>query len=127
MSIVRYYRDGRPWDSEDILSPEWPQVEAAIRRMDNYCYPIVELNRTEYEDDEDIFNIIGGNGRWVLFHMMDDWQYEDPNGSDKEVRLWDSDQGYFCKERNVITDIEKVLRITKEFFDSGSYKNLNSK
>lgn len=59
------------------------------------------------------------------FHMMGDWQYEEPEGSDREVRLWDSDQGYFCREKNVLTDIEKVLRITRAFFETGTYAELD--
>ncbi len=125
MTIIQYYRDGRPWDTEDIISPTWTEVEVAIRRMDNYCYPIVQLNLTEYEDDETILNVIGGDGRWALFHMMGDWQYEDPNGGNSEVRLWDSDQGYFCTEKNVIKDIDQVLRITRKFYATGSYDNLD--
>ena len=42
------------------------------------------------------------------------------------TRLWDSDQGYFCKEKNVLTDVEKVLRIAKAFYDSGSYAGLGA-
>lgn len=125
MTVIRYYRDSRPWDSVDVPSPAWEDVEAAIRKMDNYCFPIVQLNCTEFEDDEEIFNVIGGDGRYALFHMMGEWQYEAPNGGDGEVRLWDSDQGYFCQERNVITDIDKVLRITKAFYDTGSYDGLD--
>jgi hypothetical protein len=125
MTVVRYYRDRRPSDSEDVRSPSWPEVEAAIRRMDNYCFPIVQLNCSEYEDDEGIFNVIGGHSRWALFHMMGEWQYADPSGGEADVRLWDSDQGYFCQERNVLTDIEKVLRITKAFYESGSYDHLD--
>ena len=124
MSIIQYYRDGRPWSSEQVLSPSWTEVEAAIRRMDNDCFPIVDLNCTEYEDDEDIFTVIGGDGRWALMQMMGDWQYEDPAGGDGEVRLWESDQGYFCKERNVLMDVEKVLRLVRAFYDSGSYARL---
>lgn len=123
MTIIRYYRDGRPWDSEDVRSPAWLEVEAAIRRMDNFCYPIVQLNLTE--DDENIFNVIGGNGRWALFQMMGEWQYEDRHGDPSEVRLWDSDQGYFCTEKNVITDVEKVLRIARKFYETGSYDHLD--
>jgi hypothetical protein len=125
MTVIRYYRDRRPWDSEDVCSPSWPEVDAAIRRMDNYCFPIVQLNCTEYEDDDAIFNVIGGDGRWALSHMMGEWQYEDPSGGEGEVRLWDSDQGYFCKERNILTDVEKVLRIIKAFYDTGSYDHLD--
>ncbi len=126
MTVIRYYRDGRHWDSEKITSPSWDDVEVAVRRMDNYCFPIVQLNTTERDDNEDMFNICGGAGRWALFQIMGDWQYEDTFGGEGEVRLWDSDQGYYCKEKNIVTDIEKVLRITKMYYHTGSYRELHS-
>jgi hypothetical protein len=125
MTVIRYYRDVRPWDTEVINSPSWPDVEAAVRRMDNYCYPIVWLHTKENDDDENIFSICGGEGRWALFHMMETWQYEEPGGSDKEARLWESDQGYYCREKNILTDLPKVLRIVKAFYETGSYDNLD--
>lgn len=125
MTVIRYYRDGRHWDDQEVRSPNWSDVEAAIRQMDNYCFPIVQLNCTEFEDDEGIFNIIGGDGRWALFHMMGEWQYDDGSGRKGDVRLWDSDQGYFCQECNVLTDVEKVLRITRRFYETGSYDQLD--
>jgi hypothetical protein len=125
MTIIRYFKDNRPWISEDIVSPSWEQIEAAIRKMDNYCFPIVQLNPTEYDDCEEIFNVMGGNGRWAVFHMMGEWQYEDKNGSNDEVRLWESDQGYYCKGRNIIKDIEKVLKIAKLFYETACYDNLD--
>ena len=125
MTVTRYYRDGRPWDATRVERPSWVEVELAIRRMDNYCFPIVQLNLTAYDDDEAIFNVIGGAGRWALFHMMGDWQYADAEGSNSDARLWDSDQGYFCKEKNVVTDVEKVLRITRAFYRTGRYEGLD--
>lgn len=125
MTVIRYYRDGRHWDSQEAIAPDWSAVENAISQMDNYYFPIVQLNCTEFEDDDGIFNIVGGAGRFALFQMMGEWQYDDPNGSDEEVRLWDSDQGYFCKERNILTDIKKVLRITRAFYLTGSYFDLD--
>jgi hypothetical protein len=126
ITVVRYYRDGRDWDTENIISPAWSDVESAIRRMDNYCYPIVQLNTTDDEEDEDIFNICGGDGRWALFHMMGAWQYEEPGGTEEEARLWDSDQGYYCREKNILTDVAKVLRIVKSFYETGSYDGLDN-
>jgi hypothetical protein len=58
--------------------------------------------------------------------MMAEWQYEEPGGSEREARLWDSDQGYYCCEKNVLTDIEKVLRITRAFYETGAYATLDS-
>lgn len=129
MTIVRYYRDSRPWDTKRVRQPTWPSVEEAVCQMDNYSFPIVQLTCIDDDDgkgfEEDSFNIIGGDGRWALFHMMGEWQFEDPSGGSADVRLWDSDQGYFCKERNVLTDIGQVLRITQAFYNSGSYVGLN--
>ena len=125
MTVIRHYRDGRHWDAEQVNSPAWSDVESAIRRMDNYCFPIVQLCKTECEEDEEIFNVCGGDGRWALFHLMGDWQYENAGGGEGEVRLWESDQGYYCREKNVLTDIAKVLRITKVFYETGSYDNLD--
>lgn len=125
LCIIRYYEDDRPWDEQKTRHPSWSQVESAIQQMDNRLYPIVQLNCTEYEDDEDIFNIIGGAGRWTLFQMMGKWKYHDPNKGSNDVMLWESDQGYSCQECNVLTDIEKVLRITYEFFQTGSYTTLD--
>jgi hypothetical protein len=126
MTAICYYRDHPGWDAEQIDSPSWSDVESAVRRMDNYCFPIVELNTTDDDEDENIFNIIGGEGRWALLHMMGKWQYAEPGGSEKEVRLWDSDQGYYCREKNILRDVDWVLRIVRKFYDTGSYDDLDS-
>lgn|SRR5690349_15795297 len=126
MTAIRYYRDRPGWDAQQIHSPTWSDVESAIGRMDNYCFPIVQLNTTDNDEDENVFNILGGDGRWALFHMMGEWQYAEPGGSEKEVRLWESDQGYFCREKNVLGDVEKVLRIVKKFYETGMYDDLDS-
>jgi hypothetical protein len=57
---------------------------------------------------------------------MGDWQYENAGGGEGEVRLWESDQGYDCREKNVLTDVAKVLRITKAFYETGSYDKLDT-
>lgn len=44
---------------------------------------------------------------------------------DAHSRLWDRVQGHFCRQRNVLTDVEKVLRIAKAFYKTGSYGQLD--
>lgn len=124
MIIIQYYRDGSPWTLKEVENPKWEQIETAIRAMDNYCFPIVQLNRTIDLDDENLFNIIGGNGRWALFHQMGDWEYTDDSGDETEVRLWDSDQGYMCKEKNVIKDMNILLKYVRVYYETASYKKL---
>lgn len=129
MTVIRYYRDGRDWDAERVMSPKWSDVEAAVRRMDNYCFPCVQLNTTDDDDDanESVFGVVGGAGRWALRQMNGYWEYEDPTSDDEEeVALWESDQGYFCQGRNILTDVEKVVRIVKAYYDTGSYAALDS-
>ena len=47
MTVIRYYRDRPDWDAQQIDSPSWSDVEPAIRRMDNYCFPAVQLKTTK--------------------------------------------------------------------------------
>jgi hypothetical protein len=56
--------------------------------------------------------------------MTGEWNYSDPNGKDDPVHLWESDQGYDCLERNVLTDVDDVLGLAKVFYESGSYEAL---
>ena len=78
MTVIRYYRDRQGWDAEDTLQPPWESVESAIRRMENYCFPIVQLNLTPYEDDMTIFNVVGGDGRCAGQPGQLPQQLEDP-------------------------------------------------
>ena len=126
MTVARYYRDGRRSDREDVASPMWHDVEAAVRRMDNYFFPFISLSVDDDPEDFrlEAFWVVGGDGRWAMLKSSGEWQYEAPGGSEEDVRLWDSDQGYFCKAKNIVTDINEVLRVTKAFYDSGSFAGL---
>lgn len=126
------YPEGRPSDTVAVANPSWQAVEAAVRQMDDDRFPIVILScrdsslGTSVFEDENAFNIIGGSGRYALFHMMADWQYQDPRGSTAPTRLWQSDQGYHCEERDVLTDIENALLIVKAFYETGSHAHLDT-
>ena len=88
MTVIRYYRDRRPWDCRQVRSPSWSDVEAAMRRMDNYCFPIVQPNCTEYEDDEEISvgSYYWKGGAWC------DPTYES-HGAFMNAIMYDSDDG----------------------------------
>ncbi|MCB9614089.1 MAG: hypothetical protein H6721_25670 [Sandaracinus sp.] len=124
LTILHYPPQGG-WTSEDVIAPTWSRVEQAIRRMDDVEYPIVQLHPSDDDEEGASFHVLGGNGRWVLFDLFGAWQYEDPKGGDADVRLWQSDQGYFCKERNLVHDVDRVLRITKAYFDTASYEEVD--
>jgi len=122
---ILHYPPQQRWRSVEIPSPGWEDVSAAIRNMDDNEYPIVELSWADLEEgdvDEESFHIIGGAASgFAMSNFSGDWQFEYSNGSDEEVRLWQSDQGYFCKRKNVIADVDVVLKIARVYFDTGSY------
>ncbi|RDS81894.1 hypothetical protein DWU99_15865 [Dyella psychrodurans] len=92
--------------------------------MDDNGHPIVQLSWDDVDscfDDESSFNIIGGGASGFALFEMNGWQFDDPRGSDEDVRLWQSDQGYFCKRRNIIDDIDVVLKLARIYFETGSY------
>jgi hypothetical protein len=124
MTIIRYYKNGKSWTSKDIKYPKWEEIERAIKRMENYCFPIVKLSMTDNTDDENTLNVIGGNRRWALFELMGNWEYSDQSQDDTDVYLWDSDQGYECKEKNVIKDINILLKYIRVYYETGSYEKL---
>ncbi len=124
---LRYYPDNKPWDGELIRNPSWEQVESVIRRMDDFCFPLVALSLnsclavSDVFEDDDSFHVIGGNDCFALFQNAGNWQYDNPYGSADSVRLWQSDQGYFCEQRNIAT-LRTSLALIREFYLNGNFE-----
>jgi hypothetical protein len=104
---------------EVVDHPSWEQVQEAIRRMENFCYPIVTI-ATDPEEQHALL-IVGGPRRFAVADLTGTWQYERPDGGKKEVRLWASNQGYYCRERNIIRSRRKVLDFARAFFETGDF------
>jgi hypothetical protein len=130
MTIVHYPPE-QSWSCMEVESPEWEHVALAIRRMDDNEYPAVLLSWKDVDScfrDEESFNVIGGAvAGFALFEFIPGWNFEDPIGSDEDVRLWQSDQGYFCKRKNIIADVENVLELARIYFETGSYEVVQRK
>jgi hypothetical protein len=114
--------DQPPWPRETVENPTWDQVEHAIRRLDQVRYTAVELHRIGDRPEEE-FCIIGGAGQWYIVDSVLRFEYDDPSKGDDRVSIW-KDMDMECKRRNLLTDIENVVRIAKQFFKTGSYKGL---
>lgn len=123
MSCMRYDRSasGEPvrQPPEIVNYPSWQQVQAAIRRMENFCYPIVTI-ATDPEEQHALC-VVGGPRRFAVADLTGTWQYERPDGGKEEVRLWASDQGYYCRERNIIRLRRTVLDLARTFFETGNF------
>ncbi|PXA90212.1 hypothetical protein DMC25_08320 [Caulobacter sp. D4A] len=124
MTLFRY----PPQDGSRLIeidAPTWPQVREAVERLDDQEFPIVQLDANAADscvDIEGAFNVFGGRGSgYAVFENMGVWRFLWPEGSDEEVRLWQSDQGYFCERRALLTDLGDVLELAEAYFNTGSY------
>jgi hypothetical protein len=126
MNCMRYDRSpsGQPVRrAPDVVErPSWPDVQAAIRRMENFCFPIITLSFDTSEQDGLI--VVGGPRRYSATRVDGSWIYERPGGGDQEVRLWDSDQGFYCRERNILRTRRKTLEIAKAFYETGDFEQV---
>jgi len=90
--------------------------------MENFCFPIVTLAFDASEQDGLI--VVGGPRRYSATRVDGSWIYERPDGGDQEVRLWESDQGFYCRERNIIGTRRKMLEIAKAFYETGDFEKV---
>lgn len=127
LTIVRY-PPGEHWQLIEIRQPLWSDISAAVTKMDDDEYPSIQLswkNVSSSGEDEESLCIFGGSAVGIaVFEFMGRWQFEDSRGSNEEVRLWQSDQGYYCKRKNIIADVGDVLMLAKVYFATGSYEAL---
>ena len=123
MNAFRYDRTEaggpRRLPPEIVDLPSWSQVQAAIRRMENFCFPIVTLAFDSSEKDGLVF--VGGPRRFAITRVDGSWMFERAGGTDREVRLWASDQGYYCRDRNIASSKRTVLAIAKALYDTGDF------
>jgi hypothetical protein len=120
---VVIYESHWSWHSEERQNPSWPQIEQALRQMNKFHRPIVTLLLTDKDSDGLWFT--GGSNTWHIQKRniaTDEWQQAvNPNGSDEEVEVWTSDQGFSTSGWYVFKDSDTVLKIAKYFCDTGDF------
>ena len=120
-----YTDGGRSWHTQSVGSPTWPVIEEAIRRLDKYSRPFLFLRLSGAQgDEEERLEVMGGDGDyWIAgsFNGYSQRRLMNRRGSDAEVQVWKSDQGYADADRHICHDAEVVLRIARYFFDHADF------
>jgi hypothetical protein len=111
--------DGVPLVGELLDAPAWELVERSIRELDGHTHPRVRLWAGPPGEPPGL-DIIGGNGKYALREVGNGWVYYDSNGTDEQVNVQTSGAGHRCAGYYVCTDVERVLRIARRFFESRS-------
>jgi hypothetical protein len=121
LDVVHYPRPGwMPWHTIETPNPDWPAIEAAIRRLDRREWPFVTLHTVAPVDGKvpiHALTVMGGRGEYTLFLSEgdDEVYYEDAARGRSPVRIWESDQGSVVEERSLCDDLERVLAIARHF------------
>jgi hypothetical protein len=120
LEVVHYPPDGSHWHAVETPDPDWPAIEAAVRRLDRDEWPFLWLHTVppvEGEMPENGLCVMGGRGEYSLFLSGDGGEvhYEDASRGSTQVRIWESDQGSEVEERSLCNDLGRVLAIARHF------------
>lgn len=97
LTVTLYPRGPGSYWSEEHVNPTWGLVESELLTMDPFEKPILCLQLYLDIPDSDVMMVNGGNG---VYHLQicdteANWiQAFDPNGSEEEIDVWTSDQGF---------------------------------
>jgi hypothetical protein len=124
LTIVVYGGTSKDWHFEKTFNPNWDEIVAAIDRLDKFHYPWVWLFIGDEDEDAsvDCLTIMGGDGVYWLgltAGKYDQLRLFDPGKGSHEVQLWTSDQGFADQEMYVTYDRELLLRIARNFGETG--------
>ncbi len=122
LDVTFYPRGPGNYWSEKHVNPTWELTESELLTMDPFEKPIVCLQRHRNIPDSDLMMVNGGNGVYHLQHSDGEakWiQAFDPNGSDEEVDVWTSDQG-FATARKYTWPAKDALAVLKYFFENAT-------
>lgn len=120
LEVIHYPPRNAPYRVIDTPDPEWPAIEAAIRRLDRDEWPHVHLHAVmpvEGREAIDDLTVMGGRGEYSVFrcHGTDEIHYEDASRGKATIRIWESDQGSVLEERSLCNDVERVLAIARYY------------
>src|SRR5262245_52161440 len=119
-----HYTARYDWSSRELINPSWTEVEASIRRLNQFEYPFVWLLLGDDGDwglmeKEGYLNIIGGNGTYCVDGAAPPdgrRRLSVPQRSREElIDVWLSDQGFSTEEVFVCDELETIVRIASHF------------
>ena len=109
-----------------ISTPTWEDIEQAIRHLDQYRFPLVVLHFDDGHPGKPAryyLAVGGGRGLYLVWfnapgvHLtcVDPTQPQ----TDEQVAFIESDQQSWCKRREMLDDMEFVLRVVRRVAETG--------
>ena len=124
LQIVKYESSSGPWSSRFVDEPTWDDIERSIRGLDRDLHPFVFVHFDENAGEDDIPNIevVGGQSAYSIGFKEDGVlkYYVNSEKGDREVLIWESDQGALVPEKRICDDLELVLEIVKHLCNTNT-------
>ena len=117
LDVIIYDENGQSWHEEKVPQPTWTAIEVAVRRMDRFQYPILNLRLTPDSDIPEL-NMLGGNGAYHLAVTIQGYHERRVYFSEKEgdvIDIWESDQGFETENNYLIEDLDLALSTIQYF------------
>ncbi|MDH5730135.1 MAG: hypothetical protein OEZ58_14160 [Gammaproteobacteria bacterium] len=120
MHMTNYEDDGWTNSTLEFLNPNWDVVLDRLKSMHNYSRP--DLWLLKYKDIPDSYLLAVNGGSGIYHIQVNDGVYYheaiDPSGSNEEVDIWLSDQG-FSTEKRKTWNLEKAIEMVEYYFNFG--------
>jgi hypothetical protein len=121
MTITTYHPDTGRAKSTTQQNPTWDAVCAELSNMDSYSKPLLTLEQNADDPSANVMMICGGSGTYHIQYADNEacwFQACDPDGSDEEIDVWTSDQGFATAKKNT-WPIETALTLAKYYYEHG--------
>ena len=118
LEVIHYPLDGGSWETESLATPSLEAVHEEIRTMDPFAKPIATLLQNPDITDGSLMMLNGGNDLYHVQIADEDacWiQAFDPSGSEEDVQVWSSDQGFSCA-RKLTWNLDTTLDLVRHYF-----------
>lgn len=119
MHVTIYLRGPGPYRGVDFITPNWTIVDEQLKTMDSFEKPMLTLLQNANHPDANVMTVCGGGD---LFHISiadskGFWsQVVDPDGSDENIAVWTSDQG-FDPEKKYTWPLDHTRKLVRYYYE----------
>lgn len=121
MTISTYNPETGREKSKTQQNPSWDVVSTELLTMDAYSKPLLTLEQNTDDPTSNLMMICGGSGTYHIQYADSEacwFQAYDPDGSDEEIDVWTSDQGFATARRNT-WPVETATKLAKYYYEHG--------
>lgn len=122
LKVREYAEDGEDYRTHSYPLPTWEQIESALRSLNHYRLPFMEIGLEDNDSQDGWYRVYGGPNGYAITATTREAgrvKYDDPTLTECQADVWWSGDGYYPAEWHVCYDIELVVQVTRTFAETG--------